>query len=467
MISTLDVDIRPGSGLGPFELGTSLWSTLDLLRTLPHLFPQIDLKYDSQHSPITTPIILHIRPHLDLLFSGVHQRLHTICLRKLRDPNPPVRLRYKDTILSSSASTSSVAPSASSPGKGLDGETGEVLRRLGVSRTFGPTYEGDDLRYPGVWFNFDEDPRLTIPEGLKSPVLSPRSSTSATHAHTKSKSRTSNVGTPPTGTPHGHHPEDRMQEVKRVIVLQKLAGGAEAEAERDALSEVLESPIMYGDIFRAVVKIHNGVTLDFYPQSHSQPVHIQIGVTTAQDLQLDLGPPLRVHYKEDDRMTIHATAPRNAEDESEVDYFYNYFQHGIDILISGGSHIVKKIILHTNIPGTPLFQRYKRCPWEIEGPPEDDEDGISSSNGCIYPVIRLRLIILSRLDHPPRMRFHDRFDVINHFLSPREAPPSMLLDRTDDEPTLTLPNSSTRLVGYDGVILEVTESGHVASVTLF
>ena len=73
--------------------------------------------------------------------------------------------------------------------------------------------------------------------------------------------------------------------------------------------------------------------------------------------------------------------------------FYNYFDHGIDFLISDSTHIVKKIVLHTNIvsvaalttqllpitprkPGTPLFQRYKRCSWEIEGSPEDDEDGM-------------------------------------------------------------------------------------------
>lgn len=29
--------------------------------------------------------------------------------------------------------------------------------------------------------------------------------------------------------------------------------------------------------------------------------------------------------------------------------FYNYLQHGIDFLISGTTHTVKKVILHTNI----------------------------------------------------------------------------------------------------------------------
>jgi hypothetical protein len=233
-----------------------------MLIRLQHLFPQVDIKYDPDASS-TTPIILHLRPHLDLLFSGHHQRLHTICLRKLRDPHPSVTLRYKETVLSSSE---------------------EILRRLGVSRTFGPTYPGDDLRYPGLWFSFDED---GMGEALKSPTT---------------------------------QSEDRMQEVKRVLVFQK---GLDSEGQ-DALGEVAECPIMAGEVSRAVVKVgyitlpsqncswlfvklHDGVTLYFYPSS-AEPIHIRLGETTAQDLSLDLGPPLRVHYKEDDRMTIHSTS---------------------------------------------------------------------------------------------------------------------------------------------------------------
>ncbi|OBZ70459.1 hypothetical protein A0H81_09967 [Grifola frondosa] len=379
MFSSLEVDIRPGSGLGMFEIGMSLWNVLDLIRQMQQAFPQVDVKYDPD-SP-TTPVILHIRPHLDLLFSGYHQRLHTICLRRLRDLNPPVTLTYKNTVLSSNE---------------------EVLRRVGVSRTFGPTYPGDDLRYPGVSFSFDEDGRG---EGLKGPQT---------------------------------HPEDRVQEVKKVIISQKTADGE----VRDALDEVVECPVMTGDVQRAIIKVHDGVTLHFYP-STSEPVRIQLGSTTAQDLTCDLGPPLRIHYKEDDRMTIHARSG-SADDDTDTDYFYNYLQHGIDFLVSGSTHIVKKIILHTNVPGTPLFQRYKRCPWEIESQPEDDED-----------------------ETPPRKRFDDRVENISHFLSPGDVPPSMLLDRTDEEDGLTLPSSTTRLLGFDGIILEVTESAQVVAVMLF
>ena len=43
-------------------------------------------------------------------------------------------------------------------------------------------------------------------------------------------------------------------------------------------------------------------------------MHVRLGVTTAQDLLSDLGPPLRTFYKEDDRMAIHARG--HNEDES-------------------------------------------------------------------------------------------------------------------------------------------------------
>ncbi|TBU32827.1 hypothetical protein BD311DRAFT_686113 [Dichomitus squalens] len=394
MFSTLEMDLRPGSGLWMFEIGTSLWNVLDILRSAQHFFPQVDVKYDPD-TP-TTPIILHLRPHLDLLFTGYQQRLHTIAVRKLRDPSPPLTLSYKKAVLSSNE---------------------EVLRRVGVSRIFGPTYPGDDLRYPGVSFSFEEDGRG---ESLKSPVPLP---------------------------------DDRLQEVKRVIISQKSADGE----QRDALDEVAECRVMAGELCRAIVKIHEGVTLYFYPTG-SEPIPVLLGLSTAQDLMCDLGPPIRTHYKEDDRMTIHRSGPESDADGDcewhptwtvyDIDTshpdFYNYQQHGIDFLISGSTHTVKKIILHTNVPGTPLFQRYKRCPWEIQGRPEDDED-----------------------ESPPRKRFYERVEEIQHFIAPGEAPPSMILNRTDDEDGLRLPSSTTRLFGYDGIILEATDSAQVVAVMLF
>jgi len=92
-----------------------------------------------------------------------------------------------------------------------------------------------------------------------------------------------------------------------------------------------------------------------------------------------------------------------------------------------------------------MFQRHQRCPWEIEGEPEDEED-----------------------DTPPKVDFGDKYDIVSRFLSrvSREQLPSMQLDRADDD-RLTLPNATTRLVGFDGIVLEVTETAQVTSVILF
>jgi len=263
---------------------------MELLRRMQNEFPQVDVKFDID-SP-TTPVIIHVRPHLDLLFSEYQQRLHTIVLKRFRDV-PPVTIRFKDKVL-----------------LGPD----QILRRVDISRVVGPTYEGEELRYPGVWFSFDEH---TVP------------------------------------------PQDQNQEIKSITVSQHNG------QDRDALEEVLECPVMCGDIARAVAKVHQGVKLHLYPTAASEPFFVEIGVTTAQDLSVELGAPLRTHYREDDRMHIHSrqktdeedgdspcewpTAPRTFACYTSSLDFYNYFQYGIDFLISGTTHTVRKIILHTNI----------------------------------------------------------------------------------------------------------------------
>jgi hypothetical protein len=178
-------------------LGASLWTVIDMLRGLQHLFPQVEVKFDPDNSA-TTPVILHLRPHLDLLFSGYHQRLHTICVRKIREPHPPVTLRYKSAVISTAA---------------------DPLVRVHVSRTFGPTYPGDELKYPGIWFSFDDE----VNEGFKGGVT---------------------------------HQEQRIQEVKRIFVEQKPVDGE----ERDALDEVLPCPIMHGDVSSAIIKVVSAPT---------------------------------------------------------------------------------------------------------------------------------------------------------------------------------------------------------------
>ena len=67
------------------------------------------------------------------------------------------------------------------------------------------------------------------------------------------------------------------------------------------------------------LQAHVGVLLHFYP-STSKPVNVRIGTTSAQDLTCDLGAPLRVFYKEDDRMAIHSRnkTPDGTEDGCQL-----------------------------------------------------------------------------------------------------------------------------------------------------
>ena len=98
-----------------------------------------------------------------------------------------------------------------------------------------------------------------------------------------------------------------------------------------------------------------------------------IGETTSQDLLLDLGPPLRKYVKEDDRMeriwgatqegtselalrSSESTKPgpsmKDQGNKADVIAFWNYFQYGMDFLISPEGE-VQKILLHSNIVSPP------------------------------------------------------------------------------------------------------------------
>ena len=151
--------------------------------------------------------MLHINPHLDLLFTGQHQRLRTIALRRLTEPSPPVTLTYKDVVL-------------------LAGSDSETIRRSDISKHFGPTYPGESLHYPGVSFLFDDDGLGGI-AGHNNDMV---------------------VGAIRVGSPGR---EDRQREVKRIVVSQIGGDGTEA----DVLDEVTECESMVGDIRQAIVKV--------------------------------------------------------------------------------------------------------------------------------------------------------------------------------------------------------------------
>ncbi|GBG33604.1 UPF0183 protein CG7083 [Hondaea fermentalgiana] len=48
-----------------------------------------------------------------------------------------------------------------------------------------------------------------------------------------------------------------------------------------------------------------------------------------------------------------------------TDYFLNYFGLGLDLLIDGRTHLVRKVIAHTNFPGHVAFSQYNKCDFRV------------------------------------------------------------------------------------------------------
>lgn len=87
-----------------------------------------------------------------------------------------------------------------------------------------------------------------------------------------------------------------------------------------------------------------------------------------QDIFSDFGPPEQVCTKDNDAVKIHSAATENT---GPADYFYNYFHLGVDVLFDGRSHMMKKVILHTNHPTHELFSQYARCFFQVPIAPSD------------------------------------------------------------------------------------------------
>ncbi|WWC89272.1 uncharacterized protein L201_004193 [Kwoniella dendrophila CBS 6074] len=126
-------------------------------------------------------------------------------------------------------------------------------------------------------------------------------------------------------------------------------------------------------LISCVIQPSKGITLAL---DEDNVLPIIIGETTSQDLMLDLGSPLRKFWKEDDRLEKMWGGSKASTDGA---CFWNYFQYGLDFLISKDGFVIK-ILCHSNIPGTPSFQRYARCPWLI--PSSSGQLNLTSSSNA-------------------------------------------------------------------------------------
>lgn len=107
-----------------------------------------------------------------------------------------------------------------------------------------------------------------------------------------------------------------------------------------------------------------------------------------QDVFSDFGPPEQVCIKDVDAVRIHSVSACLVSPRLPgPDYYYNYFQLGLDILFDGRKHIVKKVVLHTNPPTHELFSIYRRCFFQI--PFYADEESQAAALDAALPELEL------------------------------------------------------------------------------
>ncbi|RIA92291.1 hypothetical protein C1645_765441 [Glomus cerebriforme] len=346
-LQRLDLSIVPGKSLGWFRLGASIWDIINFLREQIRIIPSVDLKYDDE-APISTDVFLSLPANgIHMRFDGSSQRLKSVQVSDFSK----LRLTYQD----SEVSSGKVAPSF-----------------LSIYKIFGPTYPGEldgekkeyTLNYPGVSFVFP------IPEEYISSYIS-----------------SSDL---PMELPNGTSPLlSRLYTFHGPNFRNSVAPPLHKSVNSDGIG--IDGG-EFGEVESVVAELKRGIIINFLSRNNSNNVSTEIilNVTTPQDLLVDIGSPLRTFFKEEDKMRIHsedsnandATERGDGEDlnssqngveslsreEDSVDYFYNYFHLGFDVLFDGVTHRCKKIVLHGNVPGHFDFQRYKRCPYKIVVP---------------------------------------------------------------------------------------------------
>ncbi|WRT66421.1 uncharacterized protein IL334_003377 [Kwoniella shivajii] len=425
-VRTPSYDVIPGGAVGIFKLGDNLWHVLELIRTHKTEYPKVEVSWD-EDNPHKSAITIHL-PYISLYFphSPLYQLLSLISINTI-----PSQLK-------STSSTSSPKPNSppnSYSGLSLTYENQVLssshlpLTRARVGRLMGPTFishQGDVLDFPGITFKL-------VNADLGDTPLGPR------------------------------------EDIVNTIIIQPK--------DNEELEPTLIS---------CVIQPNKGVTLGL---EGDQIIPIMIGKTTSQDLMLDLGSPLRKFWKEDDRLEKMWGGSGNNKDKDRDQNgacFWNYFHYGLDFLVSKQG-IVIKILCHSNIPGTPLFQRYARCPWFLP-----TESGASSSSGQLDStsssnafrsnlsssssniseeyVDEIRLTVPT----PPPEKTNGNVNgngTTTGKKKKRNGSPAnaMMLDRLVEGGLDGVSGlSPSRLIGFDGLIIEEdVKSGGICSILVF
>ncbi|KHJ33908.1 putative upf0183 domain containing protein [Erysiphe necator] len=347
-MSLFSAQVFPGQGLGFIVLGSTLHNVLTRLKAEPRKFPKIDLIFN-QSSPLKEPVILGLPDNgLRLRFDGPEQRLRLIEVLDFAKSH----LKYKDKDLVRFSALNQSGPIQNG------GQSAPSFRHI-YNRLLGPTFPGEYvepitedktdvgtyvLSYPGIAFSFPLQKSNWSPEKDFVSLLS-----SATSQYASSMAIF-----------HGKSWSDcRDSLFTSHIDIRDLF--SVSSKDREQLRDEVK-----------LIRIYGEGQIELLRSEGIPAFWINLGLTSPQDLILNLGPPDAIFRKNDHRMSIHkcpvAVSGRirknvvripddstdtdqssafTVTDDSESDEsasevvesvtgecFYNYFYQGFDILLS-------------------------------------------------------------------------------------------------------------------------------------
>ncbi|DBA84874.1 TPA: hypothetical protein ACH3X1_005893 [Trebouxia sp. C0004] len=309
----LALNLLPGTGLSCFSLGCSMNQALITVRQAQTTFGCVELKYFEKTQSVDD-ILVNLPEHgVHLIFESSSQKLRVIEVYDLS------RLQVK-------RGAATVGGSAHPP-------TFEALYDL-----MGPTYPGQVdtahgcyvMHWPGLLVLF--------------PIAS---------QHAASWQDMQQGGAVPLALPDGTAP-----------VASRLCIHAGNAVSLGELAQAIppadsQTPASVG------IKVGKGLTID---DTHQQ---LSFG-DSPQDAWSTLGAPNATFSKQIPGLPQGGSAnTRGAQQQvsdSPADYFYNYFDRGLDVLFCGTTHRIKKMVLHTNLPNHTSFGTYTKCHFTLHAP---------------------------------------------------------------------------------------------------
>lgn len=490
-----------------------MYDTLSYLKVQAKTFPTIDISYHPS-KPVTAPIIVTLSANgLRLRFDGIDQRLRLI--EVLNFSKSSLTYDGKDVVKSND-----MKPQTEGAGQVSNGPSFRYV----YDKLLGPSFPGEYfhprrgsgetngkyiLSYPGIAFSFTLPASSWLPDEnfvaiLSSPAVGPASSmvifSGPSWQETCVDLYSRPCPNPRSSVPVGRSKEPQVDELERIRV-----------------------------------SLDSKITL---LRRSLPPFEIVLGETTPQDLLAELGPPDAIYAKSDRRLSIHRvlndesrasskqrdgpltkyeesldtgrSSANTTTDESgddtrdgvgpsgdgqpENEYFYNYFQHGLDVFVSTAatgpnsrlgsgeratigtnvSHrlVVAKVLLHGNIPGSYTFNRYRRSRWVIDHQSEaadgqrlDSEAPFATVGSALERLLPASARSSSRVRGMPINRDWDSPGSSCELLGDWEEEDG---NAEQVSQNAAIPaNSSTEIFGFPGLIFEVLKNDTISCLTVY